>query len=181
MLIVRSKLQGVTLFKPNIIQDERGFFIESYRSATLEKIAPKMVFIQDNHARSEQRGVLRGLHYQKPPAAQAKFVWVTRGSIFDVVVDLRKDSPTFGKWEAFSLSAGNFLRLLVPRGFAHGYMTLEPGTEVQYKVDAYYAPETEGGVAWNDPELGIPWPDIEPIMSDKDKRQPCLRDIESPF
>lgn len=181
MLIVRTKLQGVTIFKPNIMQDERGFFLESYRASTMEKIAPRMVFVQDNHVKSEKAGVVRGLHYQKPPAAQTKFIWVTKGSIFDVVLDMRKDSPTFGKWEAFSLSADNFLRLLVPKGFAHGYMTLEPGTEVQYKVDAYYAPDQEGGIAWDDLDIGIQWPDMDPILSEKDKKLPWLRSIESPF
>lgn len=181
MLIVRTKLQGVTIFKPNIMQDERGFFLESYRASTMDKIAPHIDFVQDNHAKSEQAGVVRGLHYQQPPAAQTKFIWVTKGSIFDVVIDLRKNSPTFGKWEAFSLSADNFLRLLVPKGFAHGYMTLEPGTEVQYKVDAYYAPDLEGGIAWDDLDLGIQWPDIDPVLSEKDKKLPWLRSIESPF
>jgi dTDP-4-dehydrorhamnose 3,5-epimerase len=181
MLIVRSKLQGVTIFKPNVTRDERGFFLESFRSATIEKISPNTKFIQDNHARSDLAGVVRGLHFQKPPHAQSKFIWVSAGSIFDVVVDLRRASPTFGKWEAFSISADNFLRLFVPCGFAHGYMTLEPGTEVQYKVDAYYMPEAEGGLAWNDQGLNIKWPDIPPVLSDKDKKLPLLKDLEAFF
>ncbi|MCL1890193.1 MAG: dTDP-4-dehydrorhamnose 3,5-epimerase [Desulfovibrionaceae bacterium] len=181
MLIVRSRLQGVTILKPNVLRDERGFFLESFRGATIEKIAPNTKFIQDNHARSERAGVVRGLHFQKPPHAQSKFVWVSTGAIFDVVVDLRRESSTFGKWEAFSLSAENFLRLFVPRGFAHGYMTLEPGTEVQYKVDAYYAPEYEGGLFWNDPDLHIQWPDIEPILSPRDRELPRLKNLDSPF
>ena len=181
MLLAPTKLQGVVTFKPNVLQDDRGFFIEGYRASYIEKIAPGIVFIQDNHARSEKAGVLRGLHYQAPPVAQAKFIWVTRGAVFDVVVDLRKGSPTYGEWEAFSLSADNFIRLFIPKGFAHGYLTLEPGTEVQYKVDAYYAPDAENGIAWNDPDMGIPWPERNPILSEKDKKLPLLRNIDSPF
>lgn len=181
MLIVRSKLQGVTIFKPNVAQDDRGFFLESFRSSTLDKISPKTNFIQDNHAKSIQAGTLRGMHFQQPPHAQSKLIWVTRGAIFDVVIDLRKNSPTYKKWEAFALSAGNFLRLFIPKGLAHGYMTLEADTEAQYKVDAYYNPESEGGVVWDDPELRIRWPDIRPILSEKDKKLPRLQDLASPF
>ncbi|MDR2051369.1 MAG: dTDP-4-dehydrorhamnose 3,5-epimerase [Deltaproteobacteria bacterium] len=181
MLIVRSKLQGVVIFKPNVSLDERGFFLESFRSSTLEKISPRTVFIQDNHTKSNKAGVLRGMHFQKPPYTQSKLVWVTRGAIFDVVIDLRKGSPTFKRWEGFSLSASNFLRLFVPKGFAHGYMTLEPETETQYKVDAYYNPEAEGGLLWNDPDLGVRWPEITPLLSEKDKKLPRLREVESPF
>lgn len=181
MLIVRSKIQGLTIFRPTVHQDNRGFFLEGFRLASLQHIIGPVNFIQDNHARSEQAGVLRGLHFQTPPYSQSKYIWVSSGSVFDVAVDLRVGSPTYGRWEAFILSASNFLRLFVPKGFAHGYMTLEPGTEVQYKVDAYYAPKNDAGIIWNDPDLNIKWPDIEPVLSEKDKTHPRLKDLDSPF
>ena len=181
MLIERSKLQDVALFRPKVTRDDRGFFLEGFRSSAIEEISPATRFIQDNHARSERAGVVRGLHFQKEPRAQSKFIWVSAGSIFDVVVDLRRESPTFGQWEAFVISAANFLRLFVPRGFAHGYMTLEPGVEVQYKTDAYYAPGAEGGIVWNDPDLNIQWPDLPPFLSEKDKALPRFKDIEAMF
>ena len=137
--------------------------------------------IQDNHARSEQAGVLRGLHFQAPPQAQSKLVWASRGAIYDVAVDIRRGSPTFGKWQGIILSEENKLRFFVPRGFAHGYLTLEPGTEVHYKVDAYYSPEHEGGIRYNDPGLGIPWPLEGVILSEKDNILPLLGSFDSPF
>lgn len=181
MLIVRSRLQGLTLFKPTVHQDERGFFLEGFKDASLQRAVGCISFIQDNHACSEKPGVLRGLHFQTPPYTQSKYIWVTKGSVFDVAVDLRVGSPTYGQWEAFVLTADNFLRLFVPKGFAHGYMTLEPGTEVQYKVDAYHAPANDGGIIWNDPDLKITWPALGPILSQKDEHLPSLRDFESPF
>lgn len=181
MLIVKTKLQGLTLFRPTVHQDERGFFLEGFRLSSLQRVVGPVSFVQDNHVRSAQAGVLRGLHFQTPPYTQSKYVWVTKGSIFDVAVDLRVGSPTYGHWEAFSLSAENFLRLFVPRGFAHGYLTLEPDTEVQYKVDSYYAPNNDGGLVWNDPDLNISWPDLAPVLSEKDKRQPPFADFVSPF
>lgn len=181
MLIVRAKLAGLTLFSPTVHQDERGFFLEGYRASSLDRVVGPVKFIQDNHVRSARAGVLRGLHFQTPPYTQGKYIWVTKGSIFDVAVDLRAGSPTYGAWEAFTLSADNYLRLFVPKGFAHGYMTLEDNTEVQYKVDAYYSPRHDGGLAWDDPALKIKWPDIEPIISEKDKNQPRLSDFVSPF
>ena len=146
MEIERSGLADLVLIKPKPIGDERGFFMESYRLDWLEKAGLQADFVQDNHARSEKAGVVRGLHFQGPGATQAKYVWVTAGAVFDVAVDLRKNSPTYGKWESFILSAQNKHRLFVPRGFAHGYMTLEPGVEIQYKVDAYYSVRHEGGI-----------------------------------
>lgn len=181
MLIVRTKIEGLTLFRPTVHQDERGFFIESFRLGSLQRVAGPINFVQDNHARSAEPGVLRGMHFQTPPYTQSKYIWVTKGSVFDVAVDLRAGSPTYGRWEAFVLTAQNFLRLFVPKGFAHGYMTLEPDTEVQYKVDAYYAPKNDGGIAWNDPDLAIKWPDLTPILSEKDKTHPYIRDFRSPF
>ncbi|EGY24534.1 dTDP-4-dehydrorhamnose 3,5-epimerase [Desulfovibrio sp. A2] len=181
MQIIETGIPGLLRLEPRVFRDERGFFLETYRRELFERLGVDAGFVQDNHARSEQPGVLRGLHYQLPPAAQAKLVWATRGSVYDVAVDLRAGSPTYGQWYGCELSERNFVRLFVPRGFAHGYMTLEPGTEFQYKVDAYYAPEMEAGIAWDDPDLAIPWPGIAPILSEKDRCLPRLRDLASPF
>ncbi|UZP66012.1 dTDP-4-dehydrorhamnose 3,5-epimerase [Desulfovibrio mangrovi] len=181
MQIVQTGIPGLVILEPKVHGDHRGFFIETFRRDTLQNAGLPFDFVQDNHARSEQAGVLRGLHFQLPPATQAKLVWVTSGSVFDVVVDLRAGSPTFRQWYSVTLSAQNFKRLLVPRGFAHGYMTLEPGTEFQYKVDAYYAPQMESGIVWNDPDLAIPWPDITPILSEKDNLLPKLAEFNTPF
>lgn len=181
MLIVRTKLEGLTLFRPAVHQDQRGFFLESFRLSSLQRAVGPVNFVQDNHALSTQAGVLRGLHFQFPPYTQSKYVSVTRGSVFDVAVDLRLGSPTYGRWEAFVITAENFLRLFVPKGFAHGYMTLEANTEVQYKVDAYHNPGHDGGLAWDDLDLNISWPEITPILSEKDKTHPKLAEFESPF
>ena len=155
--------------------------METWRDTWGESIGLEQPFIQDNHARSEEKGVVRGLHFQNPPYAQSKLIWATHGAIFDVAVDLRRRSPTFGKWHSVVLSAENALRFYVPRGFAHGYMTLEEGTEVQYKVDAYYNPSEESGIRWNDPELAIPWPPLAPILSPKDAALPGIKELQTPF
>ena len=180
MQFTPTDLPGVFLLKPKVFGDERGFFMESYNARLFAEHGLKFDFIQDNHAKSAA-GVLRGLHFQLPPADQTKLVRVTAGSVYDVVVDLRVGSPTYGQWRGFTLSAENYLQLLVPRGFAHGYVTLEDGTEFQYKVDNWYAPELDGGILWNDPDLGIDWPVAEPMLSGKDKLLPCLKDFNSPF
>ncbi|MDD5490112.1 MAG: dTDP-4-dehydrorhamnose 3,5-epimerase, partial [Candidatus Moranbacteria bacterium] len=138
-------------------------------------------FVQDNHSLSARKGVLRGLHFQTPPNAQAKLVRVTQGKVFDVIVDLRKDSPTFGKWEGFEISADGFEMLFIPRGFAHAYCTLEDNTEFQYKVDGFYAPESDSGIIWNDPTLNIKWPIKDPILSEKDSKLQFFKDFNSPF
>jgi dTDP-4-dehydrorhamnose 3,5-epimerase len=179
--IVQTGIPGLVVLEPKVHGDHRGFFIETYRKETLQQAGLPHDFVQDNHARSEQAGVLRGLHFQLPPVSQAKLVWVTRGSVFDVAVDLRAGSPTFKQCYTLVLSEQNFKRLLIPRGFAHGYMTLERGTEFQYKVDAYYDPAMEGGIAWNDPDLAIEWPDLPPVLSEKDKQLPALQDFVTPF
>jgi len=172
---------GLLEIRPRVFSDPRGFFLESYNRARFVDAGVDCEFIQDNHAFSKDKGVLRGLHFQAPPHAQAKLVWVTRGAAFDVVVDLRKGSPTFGRWEGFLLTAENFRRLFIPKGFAHGYVTIEENTEFMYKVDAFYNPQSEGGVLWNDPDLAIEWPASNVLLSDKDKRLPVWRDFESPF
>lgn len=181
MHITETGLPGLRLLTPQAHRDERGFFVETYRESFFDSLARGQRFVQDNHARSEDAGVLRGLHFQLPPMTQAKLVWAVRGSIYDVAVDLRKGSPTFGRWFGCTLTADSFQRIYVPRGFAHGYMTLEPGTEVMYKVDAYYAPALEQGLAWNDPDIGVTWPDIAPILSAKDQKHGTFRDFRTPF
>ena len=177
----KTDLEGLFVLRPKVFKDERGFFMETFRADFFERLDLKQPFVQDNYVRSEARGVLRGLHFQLPPHAQTKLVSAVRGAIFDVAVDLRRASYTYGKWQSFVLSAENQQRLLVPRGFAHGYMTLEEGTEVQYKVDAYYAPLSDSGILWNDPDLAVIWPDISPVLSEKDQRLQLFREFSSPF
>lgn len=172
---------GLFVFSPTVHKDYRGFFLESYREDFFRGLDPQLHFVQDNHARSEEAGVLRGLHFQAPPAAQTKLVWVTRGAALDAVVDLRRSSPTYGKSYSLTLSAENFLRLLIPRGFAHGYMTLTTGTEFHYKVDAYYSPQHESGLRWNDPALGMNWPRLDPVMTERDRNWPLLADLPEIF
>jgi dTDP-4-dehydrorhamnose 3,5-epimerase len=163
--------------------DERGWFAETYNPARFGALGIDDVFIQDNHAKSGPAGVLRGLHFQRPPFAQAKLIRCIRGGIWDVAVDLRRGSPTYGRWTGAELSADNGMQLYVPVGFAHGYVTLEPDSEVEYKVTARYAPECEGGVLWDDPDLAIAWPlpSGGPLLSDKDRRLGLVADFESPF
>jgi len=181
MQIQETGLPGLRILSPKVHRDLRGFFLESFREEFSQALDEPIRFVQDNHARSEEAGVLRGLHYQAPPAAQNKLIWVSRGAAFDVVVDLRRASPAYGQSYGLVLSADNFLRLFIPKGFAHGYMTLEPGTEFQYKVDYYYAPEHEGGLRWNDPALAIDWPQGEPIMTERDKNWPLLAELPAIF
>ena len=173
----------VRLISTKRFGDERGWFTETYNQEGFAKLGIHDVFRQDNHSMSAEPGVLRGLHFQRPPHAQAKLVRCVRGSIFDVAVDVRKGSPTYGKWFSAVLSAENGKQLYVPIGFAHGFVTTEPFTEVQYKVNALYAPSAEGGVIWNDPSLAIPWPlpPGGPSLSPKDIVLPTLAELDSPF
>lgn len=177
----KTSLEGAYLLKPRVFQDERGFFVESYSRKVFNELGIKADFVQDNHSMSTARGVLRGLHFQNPPHAQAKLVRVTKGAVCDVIVDLRKDSKTYGKWESFELSAQNSWMLYVPRGFAHGFVTLEDYTEFQYKVDNYYAPESDSGIIWNDEDLKIHWPIENPILSEKDLKLQKFKDLNSQF
>lgn len=181
MNFIPSKLSGVELIEPDVHRDHRGFFLESYTKDKFIRGGVSAVFVQDNHSCSRVKGVVRGLHFQRPPCAQSKLIRVTRGAIYDVAVDLRKASPTFGKWQGFDLSAENFRQLFVPAGFAHGFCTTEDDTEVQYKVDNIYSPEADAGIRWDDPAFGIDWPVKKPILSDKDARLPFLKEIVSPF
>lgn len=183
MQFLKTKLEGVFLIKPQVFQDERGFFLESYSQKEFQKQGIEANFVQDNHSKSVKKGVLRGLHFQNPPYAQAKLVRVIKGSVYDVILDLRKNSPTFGQWEGFTLSADNFEMLYIPKGFAHGFCTLEDNTEFLYKADEFYMPESESGIIWNDPDLKIDWPisEAEIILKDRDKNWPRFKDFNSLF
>jgi dTDP-4-dehydrorhamnose 3,5-epimerase len=171
------------LIKPRRFQDERGWFAELYSSRTYAALGVDADFCQDNCSMSRTPGVLRGLHYQSPPHAQAKLVRCSSGRIWDVAVDIRRGSPSFGQWVSAELSAENGLQLYVPVGFAHGFVTLEPDSVVEYKTSDFYAPDCEGGLIWDDPDLAIDWPLPEggAILSPKDKLLPRLSDIVSPF
>lgn len=181
MRLIETGLPGLALLEPKVFRDERGFFLETYSQPKFEALDIGAVFVQDNHAYSAAPFVLRGLHFQAPPFAQAKLVWVVRGRVLDVAVDLRAGSPTFGRHYCAELSAENLLRLFIPRGFAHGYLTLEPDTEFLYKVDAPYDAASDGGILWCDPDLGIPWPEGDPVLSAKDRVLPRLKDFATPF
>lgn len=175
----------VKLITPKRFGDTRGFFMETFSAPKLAEHGIERDWVQDNHSLSAQPGVLRGLHFQAPPHAQAKLVRVVKGRVWDVAVDIRVGSPTFGKWVSAELSAENDHQLFVPEGFAHGFVTLEPDTEFLYKVSSCYAPEADGGVIWNDPDLNLPWPldKIEggPQLSEKDAKLPTLAGLDSPF
>ncbi len=176
----RLEIPDVILVKPKVFGDERGFFMETYKASEFKKNGIEYDFVQDNHSRS-QKGVLRGLHYQLRPMEQGKLVRCVRGRIWDVAVDIRKGSPWFGKWVAVELSEENKLMLWVPPGFTHGFVALEDGTEVVYKVTKEYAPELDRGIIWNDPDIGIEWPVENPVLSQKDSRLPTLKEAENNF
>ena len=170
------------LIRPTRHADHRGFFAETYNLKKYMECGVEVEFVQDNHSLSRTEGTLRGLHFQAPPHAQAKLVRCGRGAIFDVAVDIRIGSPTYGHWKGYELNAENGHQLYVPVGFAHGFVTLQPDSEIVYKCSDYYAPETEGSVLWNDPIIGIDWPNIAtPILSNKDAVAPMLEKFESPF
>ena len=178
-----GRMPQLRLVTPKRHVDERGWFCETFRASDFAEHGSATVFVQDNQALSHARGTLRGLHFQAPPRAQAKLVSCLRGSVFDAVVDLRKGSPSYGAWAGTVLSAANGRQLFVPLGFAHGYLTLEPDTEIFYKVSDLYAPDCEGGVRFDDAAIGIDWPlpASELILSSKDRELPSLRGFESPF
>ncbi|MEN5276350.1 dTDP-4-dehydrorhamnose 3,5-epimerase [Brucella sp. TWI432] len=173
-------LDGVFEIIPRKFGDDRGFFSETYKAKALAEAGINLSFVQDNHSYSAAKGVVRGLHYQLPPFAQDKLVRVIRGAILDVVVDIRKKLPTFGKWVSLEVSAEKWNQILVPKGFAHGFITLTEDTEVVYKVTEYYAPEYDRSIYFADPAIGIDWaaPTISVQLSDKDKKAPLLADAE---
>jgi dTDP-4-dehydrorhamnose 3,5-epimerase len=178
-IIQTTYLPDVLVIQPKRYSDERGFFSETWNKKLLQENGLSISFVQDNHSFSKKKGVVRGLHFQLPPKAQAKLVRVVRGKIFDVAVDLRKGSPTFGSQFGTVLSSDNWKQLFIPAGFAHGFMTLEDDTEVLYKTSEYYDPRLDRGIIWNDPDLAIKWPEVENdiILSEKDKKNPKFRDL----
>jgi dTDP-4-dehydrorhamnose 3,5-epimerase len=180
--VIETSLPGVKIIEPKVFGDHRGWFMETYSDAKFEESGIDHKFVQDNQSFSAAKGTLRGLHYQLSPKAQTKLVRCTKGAIFDVAVDIRKGSPTYGKWIGIELSADNKKQLLIPQGFAHGFMTLTDDVEVQYKVDELYAPDCDRGIIWNDPAIAIEWPmDITPVLSAKDEKAPLLVDAEHNF
>jgi dTDP-4-dehydrorhamnose 3,5-epimerase len=183
MDIAETALPDVKIIVPRRFNDARGTFSETYNARSLTKLGITDVFMQDNHSYSITVGTIRGVHFQSPPFAQAKLIRVSRGRLLDIAVDLRRASPTFGKYIAVELSAENWTQLLIPVGFGHAFCTLEPHTEVVYKVSQPYAPEAEGGVLWSDPDLAIKWPVAvnAAVLSEKDKQLPRLRDVTSTF
>ena len=175
MKVNKAPLDGVFIIEPKVFKDPRGIFYEVYSAKKYEEYGIPAQFVQDNHSVSE-KGVLRGLHYQINPG-QAKLVRVTRGEVFDVVLDIRKESPTYGKWWSLHLSETNKLQLYVPEGFAHGFCVLSESVEFLYKCSNYYSPENERGIMWNDPDLAIEWPIENPIISEKDNVYPRFNEI----
>ena len=183
MQVEATEIPEVKVLTPKRLGDSRGFFSEVYNRRVFAEAGVALDFVQDNQSLSRDVGTLRGLHFQAPPFAQDKLVRVLGGSIFDVAVDIRLGSPTYRRWVGVELSAENFRQLLIPVGFAHGFVTLEPDTMVLYKVSAPYSGPHDLGIAWNDPEIGINWPRqaASPILSAKDATQPWLRDLKNPF
>ncbi|MFQ6581351.1 dTDP-4-dehydrorhamnose 3,5-epimerase [Priestia megaterium] len=182
MKISNTPLEGVFVIEPAVFGDHRGWFMETYNEKELLKHGIDVKFIQDNQSFSATKGTLRGLHYQLNPKSQTKLVRCTKGAIYDVAVDIRIGSPTFGEWVGIELTEENKQQLLVPKGFAHGFLTLSEDVEVQYKVDELYAPQHDRGIMWNDPSIGIEWPiDITPVLSAKDEQAPLLKEAENNF
>lgn len=182
MKVHSTQLMGLILIEPKRFGDHRGFFAETYSRRTYASLGVDVAFVQDNHSLSAAVGTVRGLHFQAPPHAQAKLVRCGRGAIFDVAVDIRRGSPTYGKWAGFTLSADNGAQLYIPKGFAHGFVTLEADSEIVYKCSEYYSPEAEGALRWDDPDIGIEWPiKGNAILSEKDASAPLLADFYSPF
>lgn len=181
MDLLTTKLEGVYVLIPKIFGDHRGFFMESWSRRTMEEAGLFYDFVQDNHSLSTVKGTLRGIHFQKGDKAQAKLVRCVRGAVLDVAVDLRHDSPTYKQWIGVELSEENKKQLLIPRGFGHGFVTLTDHVEFLYKADNYYAPEADGGIRWNDSDIGVDWGIAQPILSEKDTKNPFLKDIEPVF
>ena len=182
MNVIETKIPGVVIIEPRLFPDARGYFFESFSKREFEEKVGKIDFVQDNESKSSY-GVLRGLHFQKPPYTQSKLVRVVKGAVLDVAVDIRKGSPTFGQHVAVELTEDNHRQFFIPRGFAHGFAVLTDEVIFQYKCDNFYAPASEGAIAWDDPDLGIDWrvPAEKVILSEKDRRHPRLKEIESPF
>ncbi len=179
MEVIKTALEGVVIIEPRVFADARGYFFESFSQKEFEEKVCKTTFVQDNESKSSY-GVLRGLHFQKPPFAQSKLVRVVQGAVLDVAVDIRKGSPTFGQYVAVELTAENHRQFFVPRGFAHGFVVLTEEVFFHYKCDNFYAPQNEGALAWDDPDLAIDWrvPADKTVLSEKDKLHDCLKDAK---
>ena len=182
MNVIKTQLEGVVIIEPRIFNDARGYFFESFSQRDFNQQVREVIFVQDNESKSSY-GVLRGLHYQKPPYTQSKLVRVVKGAVLDVAVDIRKGSPTFGKYVAVELTEDNHRQFFVPRGFAHGFSVLTDTAVFQYKCDNFYAPQSEGAIAWDDPDIGIDWriPADKVLLSAKDANHPLLKDAELVF
>ena len=181
MKITKTKLDGVFIIEPDVFGDNRGFFMESWNKKKMEEAGLYYDFVQDNHSKSTVKGTLRGIHFQKGDKSQAKLVRCVKGAVLDVAVDLRKNSPTFKQWVGVELSAENKKQLLIPRGFGHGFVTLTDDVEFLYKADNYYVPEADAGIRWNDPDIAVEWGVENPILSEKDKKNPFLKDCKELF
>ncbi|MBQ8607488.1 MAG: dTDP-4-dehydrorhamnose 3,5-epimerase [Bacteroidaceae bacterium] len=182
MNVIETSIEGVFIIEPRIFTDARGYFFESFSERLFSEKVREIKFVQDNESKSGY-GVLRGLHFQKPPYAQSKLVRCVRGAVLDVAVDIRKGSPTYGQWVSCELTEENHRQFFIPRGFAHGFSVLSEEVVFQYKCDNYYAPKSEGALAWNDPDLCIDWriPSDKIVLSEKDTHHPFLKDFDSPF
>ena len=182
MEIIKTHIEGVVLIEPRIFKDDRGYFFESFSQREFEEKVCKTTFVQDNESKSSY-GVLRGLHFQKPPFAQSKLVRVIKGAVLDVAVDIRKGSPTFGQYVSVELTGENHRQFFIPRGFAHGFSVLSEEVIFQYKCDNFYSPQSEGAIAWNDPDLNIDWriPAEKVVLSEKDSKHPRLKDWQNVF
>lgn len=181
MNIVKTNVEDVIIIEPKVFGDHRGWFTETYSKEKFKEHGVEIDFIQDNHSFSAQKGTLRGLHFQLNPKAQTKLVRCTKGKVLDVAVDLREGSPTYKKWIAVELTEENKKQLLIPKGFAHGFLTLTNDVEVQYKVDEYYSPENDRSIRYDDPEIGVAWGIEDPILSEKDLNAPMLEDCSINF
>jgi dTDP-4-dehydrorhamnose 3,5-epimerase len=177
---IATRFEGVWILEPRVFRDSRGWFLESWSRRAFADAGIEADFVQDNHSRSS-RNVLRGLHFQAPPRAQSKLVRCTQGRIWDVVVDIRHGSPTYGQWEAIELDAEAHRMIFVPLGFAHGFCVLSDSAEIQYKCSDFYAPELSCGVRWDDPAIGVAWPIADPVLSEQDRRHPVLADLPAHF
>lgn len=182
MKMTRTDIEGLVVIEPRVFGDSRGYFFESFSQREFEKEVGQVRFVQDNESKSSY-GVVRGLHFQKPPHTQSKLVRVVKGRVLDVAVDLRRDSKTYGKYFSVELTEDNHLQLFIPKGFAHGFAVLSEEAVFQYKCDEFYAPESEGAIAWNDPDIGVDWqiPEDKVILSEKDKKHPSFKDLDVLF
>lgn len=182
MKMTRTDIEGLVVIEPRVFGDSRGYFFESFSQREFEKEIGHVRFVQDNESKSSY-GVVRGLHFQKPPHTQSKLVRVVKGRVLDVAVDLRRDSKTYGKYFSVELTEDNHLQLFIPKGFAHGFAVLSDEAVFQYKCDEFYAPESEGAIAWNDPDIGVNWqiPEDKVILSEKDKKHPSFKDLDVLF